>query len=81
MVNLVLFVADSLVENTTLTSLGLRDNNVGPEGMRAFAVVLKKNTALNDVQLKGNNIQAQGMSAPLFCFLEPFMVMLIAFPL
>src|SRR5690606_28763797 len=45
----------------TLTSLGLRDNEVGPDGMEALAETLKQKTcALSDIQLKGNKILPMG---------------------
>ncbi len=45
--------------NATLTTLFLGNNNIGDEGVRAFAAALDNNATLTRLDLDGNNIGAR----------------------
>eukprot|EP00054_Salpingoeca_dolichothecata_P028545 m.217898 g.217898 ORF g.217898 m.217898 type:complete len:98 (-) comp26251_c1_seq25:356-649(-) len=49
-------IADALLTNTTLRSLNMYADNMGPEAGAHFANLLEKNTTIRSVNLYGNNI-------------------------
>ena len=54
----------ALQGNDSLTSLGLRDNAIGPVGMQRLALLLASPTCkLSELQIKGNAIGDDGASA------------------
>ncbi|CAF1090211.1 unnamed protein product [Rotaria sordida] len=53
-------VADVLKESTTLTSLGLAENQIGQQGAQHIANALRTNQTLTILYLKGNQIGEQG---------------------
>ncbi|KAI9020313.1 hypothetical protein DFJ74DRAFT_672827 [Hyaloraphidium curvatum] len=56
-------LAQALAENSTLTSLRLRNQGLGPEGARALAEALRKNSTLAILGLQDNGIGDSGASA------------------
>ncbi|KAK3278367.1 hypothetical protein CYMTET_13690 [Cymbomonas tetramitiformis] len=62
-------LADALAFNTSLNTLDLCGNNIGPEGAKALAVALTPNaegvfnTSLNTLNLRRNNIGPEGAKA------------------
>ncbi|MDF2965794.1 MAG: hypothetical protein K0Q51_1182 [Rickettsiaceae bacterium] len=50
----------ALKKNTSITSLYLRNNNIGSEGAKELAAVLKENYTITDVNLKNNRIEGEG---------------------
>ena len=53
-------LAAVLEANTTLTSLNLFNNNLGPAGAESLATALKTNKTLTDLYLAGNNLGPAG---------------------
>jgi hypothetical protein len=49
--------------NTTLTTLNIRSNQIGPEGAQALAGALKENKTLTTLSLGGNQIGDEGEKA------------------
>eukprot|EP00667_Euglena_gracilis_P032171 EG_transcript_48593 len=56
-------LAATVMQNTTLRSLDLRDNHIGDEGTVALAVALRTNSALQKVNLRGNCAGPEGSKA------------------
>lgn len=56
-------IAEALLENTSLSTLKLGDNNIGAEGAQAIAKTLRINTSLRTLWLGGNNIGDRGAEA------------------
>jgi hypothetical protein len=64
MVTFVCFLFSQLPQtNTTLTSLNLRDNQIGAAGATALATALQTNTTLTALNLWSNEIGAAGATA------------------
>ena len=59
----VVVLAEALKTNTTVTELGLSDNNLGAEGAAALANALQTNTTLKVLHLTHNNLGADGVAA------------------
>jgi Ran GTPase-activating protein (RanGAP) involved in mRNA processing and transport len=57
---LVQHLAIALEDNTTLTGLNVRSNNICDEGAKALADALKHNTTLASLNVEDNNIGAKG---------------------
>jgi hypothetical protein len=53
-------MAEALKVNTTLTTLGLRNNQIGNDGAKLIAEALKINKTLTTLNLGGNNIDKDG---------------------
>ena len=53
-------IATLLEKNTTLTELGLANNNIGPDDAAKIANALEKSTTLKHLDLSNNNIGDQG---------------------
>ncbi|KAL0240139.1 hypothetical protein GEMRC1_010246 [Eukaryota sp. GEM-RC1] len=49
-----------LTENTSITSINLKDNSIGHEGVRALAEALKVNTTVTSIDLSKNFIGDEG---------------------
>jgi hypothetical protein len=58
-----MIVTQALRVSHTIESLQLGDNEIGVEGARAMADVLKENTSLQMLDLHGNNIGVEGARA------------------
>ena len=54
------FLAESLKLNTTVNSLDLRNNRIGPQGAESIARMLKTNTALTRIDLRWNELSPVG---------------------
>jgi len=52
----VIALAEALKQNSTLTTLGLRLNNLGPEGARHIAAALGSNSSLEQLDVRDNRI-------------------------
>ena len=56
-------VASMLRHNTSLTSIALFGNNIGPQGAACIAEALRSNTTLRQLNLGGNPMGAAGLKA------------------
>ncbi|KAL3250649.1 hypothetical protein MRX96_055433 [Rhipicephalus microplus] len=56
-------IAAALAENTTLVSLRIASNSIGPVGARALAETLKTNSSLSVLDLRDNAIGTSGAMA------------------
>ena len=62
-------LADVLASNTTLTSLDLRNNKLGPEAAQQLAKALTSNTTLQKLDLRWNELGLEGLK-PFISLLE-----------
>ena len=53
-------LADAIAKNKALTTLDLGGNNIGPEGVKALAAVLKGHEALRSLELGYNPLGPAG---------------------
>ena len=56
-------LAETLRQNSTITSVSLVGNNIGDEGAIALAETLRQNSTITDVDLRSNNIGDEGVTA------------------
>ena len=56
-------LAEALAANTTLSTLILSDNYLGPEGAKALADALLQNSSLTELSIKGNELGDEGVEA------------------